>query len=490
MTEGGAAWDVLLDGEEVAHRSQESARPGRSFPLPEGLAPSVAAALRRRGIDGLWSHQAEAWEALAAASSVVVTTGTASGKSLAFNLPVLDAIAARPARPRALPLPDEGARPGPGPHAGRAARCPGSAPAIYDGDTPTRAAPRTSAAARTSSSPTPTCSTSACCPTTTAGATSSPTSRFVVVDEAHVYRGVFGSHVAERAAAAAPGRARLRRRAALPARLRDDRQPRRARRAADRPRAPADRRATPRRAPSGEIAIWNPPLLDDELGTRASALGRGGATAGRARRARAADDLLREVPQGCGARASLRRRTGVDRTTARRIAPYRAGYTPQQRREIERRLVAGELLGVVATDALELGIDIGELDARSASAFPGTVASLRQMWGRAGRRGPGSRSHRGRGRARPVLLRDPEEFLDRPVEAAILDHDRARILAAAPRSPRRTRARSSRRTRRRSGPRRSSVRGDASTSFGSDARGLGAGRGRDLPAARVSLRSG
>ena len=78
-----------------------------------------------------------------------------------------------------------------------------------------------------------------------------------------------------------------------------------------------------------------------------------------------------------------------DAALAERIAPYRAGYTPQQRRELERRLVNGELLGVVSTDALELGIDIGALDAAICVTFPGTVASLRQMWGRAGRRGRG-----------------------------------------------------------------------------------------------------
>ena len=94
---------------------------------------------------------------------------------------------------------------------------------------------------------------------------------------------------------------------------------------------------------------------------------------------------------------------------AERIAPYRAGYTPTQRREIERRLAEGELLAVVATDALELGIDIGELDAAICVTFPGTVASLRQMWGRAGRRAPGPGPVRGgRRRARPVLLPPPQ----------------------------------------------------------------------------------
>jgi DEAD/DEAH box helicase domain-containing protein len=105
-----------------------------------------------------------------------------------------------------------------------------------------------------------------------------------------------------------------------------------------------------------------------------------------------------------------------------RIAPYRAGYTPQQRRELEARLVAGDLLGVVSTDALELGIDIGSLDAAICVTFPGTVASLRQMWGRAGRRGRGLAVYvAGEDALDQFFCRHPDEFLDRPVEAAILD---------------------------------------------------------------------
>jgi DEAD/DEAH box helicase domain-containing protein len=107
---------------------------------------------------------------------------------------------------------------------------------------------------------------------------------------------------------------------------------------------------------------------------------------------------------------------------ADRIAPYRAGYTPQQRRELEAKLVAGELLGVVSTDALELGIDIGSLDAAICVTFPGTVASLRQMWGRAGRRGRGLALYvAGEDALDQFFCRHPDEFLDRPVEAAILD---------------------------------------------------------------------
>ena len=115
---------------------------------------------------------------------------------------------------------------------------------------------------------------------------------------------------------------------------------------------------------------------------------------------------------------------------AERIAPYRAGYTPAQRHEIERRLTAGELLGVVATDALELGIDIGELDAAICVTFPGTVASLRQMWGRAGRRGRGLAVYiAGEDALDQFFCRHPDEFLARPVEAAILDPGSSEIYA-------------------------------------------------------------
>src|SRR6202020_1800969 len=113
-----------------------------------------------------------------------------------------------------------------------------------------------------------------------------------------------------------------------------------------------------------------------------------------------------------------------------RIAPYRGGYTPQQRQDIQRRLSAGELLGVVATDALELGIDIGELDAAICVTFPGTVASLRQMWGRAGRRGRGLAVYiAGEDALDQFFCRHPEEFLQRPVEAAILDPGSSEIYA-------------------------------------------------------------
>jgi DEAD/DEAH box helicase domain-containing protein len=169
------------------------------------------------------------------------------------------------------------------------------------------------------------------------------------------------------------------------------------------------------------VAIWNPPLLDEQLGVRGSAL------------AEAAELLSELVEAGARTICFMKSRKGVElilrqaanrlpAELAERLAPYRAGYTPAQRHEIERQLVNGDLLGVVATDALELGIDIGELDAAICVTFPGTMASLRQMWGRAGRRGRGLALYvAGEDALDQFFARHPQEFLRRPVEAAIID---------------------------------------------------------------------
>jgi DEAD/DEAH box helicase domain-containing protein len=176
------------------------------------------------------------------------------------------------------------------------------------------------------------------------------------------------------------------------------------------------------------VAFWNPPLLDEPLQLRASALGEG---------ARLLAELVsRGLRTICFAKsrkaAELIHRFAVDRVdaaTGERLSPYRAGYTPAQRREIERRLVAGELLGVTATDALELGIDIGLLDCAVSVGFPGTVASLRQQWGRAGRRSHGlAVLVASEDALDQFFMREPEALLDRRVEAAILDHANPRIL--------------------------------------------------------------
>ncbi len=189
--------------------------------------------------------------------------------------------------------------------------------------------------------------------------------------------------------------------------------------------------------------MWNPPLTDRELGVRRSAL------------AEAAELLAHLVRDGARTICFIKSRKGVELLSrlvkedldnanpelAELIAPYRAGYTSQQRHELEGRLVRGELRAVITTDALELGIDIGELDAAVVVTFPGTVASLRQMWGRAGRRGRGLAVYvAGEDALDQFFSRHPEDFLDRPVEAAILDHEsplifRQHLLCAAHENP-------------------------------------------------------
>jgi DEAD/DEAH box helicase domain-containing protein len=251
--------------------------------------------------------------------------------------------------------------------------------------------------------------------------------RYLVVDEAHVYRGVFGSHVGNvlrrlrrlarvygsdpqvllaTATIANPGELASSLSGVEATVVGDDAAPR------------AER----------TVVLWNPELIDAELGLRASALGdasrllaglvsRGLRTICFTKSRKSAELIHRFTSQR------------VDAETAARLAPYRAGYTPAQRRDIERRLVEGELLGVSATDALELGIDIGLLDCAISVGFPGTVASLRQQWGRAGRREHGlAVLVASQDALDQYFMREPETLLDRRVEAAILDHANPRVL--------------------------------------------------------------
>ena len=208
-------------------------------------------------------------------------------------------------------------------------------------------------------------------------------------------------------------------------------------------------------APRAErtIVLWNPPLLDAELGLRGSALAeaarlqavfveRGLRTLTFAKSRKAAELIHRFTAE----------RLGDDS----RLSPYRAGYTAAQRREIERRLAEGDLLGVSATNALELGIDIGLLDAVISVGFPGTVASLRQQWGRAGRRGNGLAVLVATEDALDqYFMREPDKLLGRRVEAAILDHANPRVLAGHVRARRLRGAARPTTTRRSSAPRRS-----------------------------------
>jgi DEAD/DEAH box helicase domain-containing protein len=424
-TDVAAGWADLLAEEEVVHHELEPARVTRSEPFPDDLDPRVASALLGAGVTSLYRHQVEAWEAARRGEDVIVTTGTASGKSLAFNLPVLDAIAQEP-KTRALYLYPTKALAQDQARGLSALGLKGLKPAIYDGDTP----PETRWQVRKWSNlilTNPDMLHVGVLPHHDRWGDFLHNLRFVVVDEAHVYRGVFGSHVANVLR-------RLRRLARV-----YDADPRflfasatianagelaAALTGAD---ATVVERDTSPKA-EREVVIWNPPLLDPELGLRASPLGEASRLL-----AQLTTRGLRTICFAKSRKATeLIHRFAVERVdtaTGARLAPYRAGYTPAQRREIERRLVEGELLGVTATDALELGIDIGLLDCAISVGFPGTVASLRQQWGRAGRRGRGlAVLVASEDALDQFFAREPKALLSRRVEAAILDHSNPRIL--------------------------------------------------------------
>jgi DEAD/DEAH box helicase domain-containing protein len=438
-------WSALLDEAREDGRLVREARegPGRAKLVepPAELHPEVLAALERLAVERLYSHQAEAiyssWD-----GPTIVTTGTASGKSMCFNLPTLDVLC-RDTKARALYLYPTKAL---AQDQARALSAFGLTkrvhPAIYDGDTPREARAdirRTANIVLTN----PDMLHVGILPNHAAWAELFANLAIVVVDEAHVYRGVFGSHVANvlrrlRRIAAAYGTtprflltsATIANPIELAERLTG---------LEDVSLIDAD--GSP--APGRQIAIWNPPLTDEALGKRRSAL------------AEAAELLARLVRDGARLICFMKSRKGVEvlhkllvadlqethPELCKLVVPYRAGYTSQQRRELEGRLVRGELRAVITTDALELGIDIGELDAAVVVTFPGTVASLRQMWGRAGRRGRGLAVYvAGEDALDQFFCRHPDDFLERPVEAAILDHEspeifRRHLLCAAHEGP-------------------------------------------------------
>ena len=423
-TETGS-WLEVLQGEELAHLATQPQRAPVYAAIPDGVDERVRAALAARGIERLYAHQADAWEAAARGGNVMVTTGTASGKTLAFNLPVLSALASDPKR-RALYLYPTKALAQDQARALAELRVPRVRAAIYDGDTEAERRWQIRKWANLVLT-NPDMLHIGVLPHHDRWGDVLSNLAYVVVDEAHVYRGVFGSHVGNvlrrlrrlaRVYGAEPQFLFASATIANPGEL---------------ARALVGEEATvvaDDGAPRAErtVALWNPPLLDEELGLRASALGEASRLM--------AGLVTRGLRTICFAKsrrtAELVHRFTADRVppeVAARLAPYRAGYTPAQRREIERRLVEGELLGVSATDALELGIDIGELDAAISVGFPGTVASLRQQWGRAGRRGHGlAVLIASEDALDQFFMRDPEALLTRNVEAARLDHANPRVL--------------------------------------------------------------
>lgn len=433
MTRTTEPWTGLLDaGREdgrLVREAFEGAREPVLAEIPQDLHPAVRDSLAAAGIEQLYEHQARALES-AWQRTTIVTTGTASGKSLCFQLPTLETLVADP-RARALYLyPTKALAQDQARALHRFGLHKQIRPAIYDGDTPRE--DRAQIRRRCNLILTnPDMLHVGVLPHHARWGDFFANLALVVVDEAHVYRGVFGSHVANvlrrlrRVADAYGTTPRILLASATianPVELAERLTGLDEVALVDRDGSPGARR---------QIAMWNPPVEDEVLQTRRSVL------------AEAAELVARLVREGARTICFMKSRKGVELVArmaadeldrsgehelAGRVAPYRAGYTPQQRREIEQRLTDGDLLAVVTTDALELGIDIGALDAAVCVTFPGTVASLRQMWGRAGRRGRGLAVYvAGEDALDQFFCRHPDEFLERPVEAAILHHENEQI---------------------------------------------------------------
>ncbi|MEX1296393.1 MAG: DEAD/DEAH box helicase, partial [Candidatus Limnocylindrales bacterium] len=374
--------------EAVAARQLLPAREASYAPFPGWLDERLVRALERRGIGALYSHQHEALEALHAGEDVVIVTPTASGKSLCYNLPVLQSICEDPAA-RALYLfptkalsQDQLAE---FRSLSEDAQLDLSA-AVYDGDTPApvRAVVREAGQVVVTN---PDMLSTAVLPHHTKWFQLFEQLRFIVVDEAHTYRGIFGSHVANvlrrllRVCAHYGSEPRIVCSSATVGNPGDL-----ARTLTGRSFRVIDKSG----APTGErhVVVLDPPPLDRRTGVRPGPHGmayraalsflRAGRQTIVFGRARVAVELLL---------SSLREAMREGRGPIERIRGYRSGYLPSERRAIETGLRDGEVLGVVSTNALELGIDIGALDASILAGYPGTIAATWQQMGRSGRRG-------------------------------------------------------------------------------------------------------
>lgn len=436
---------VLRYGERVTHVEHVPAREAVVEPWPEWVDPAVREMYAAEGIDTLWGHQAEALHHVHAGRHTVISTGTASGKSLAFQAPALTALAQGRAgsalrgnrRPTVLYLAPTKAL-----AADQLRRLAGASafarPATVDGDNSReeRAWARDHANYLLTN---PDTLHHTILPGHARWARVLGGLTHVVIDECHHYRGVFGAHVAHVLR-------RLRRICAyygaepvfvLSSATVSDPEVFAAR-LTGLDVVPVTDDASPHAART--IALWEPPLLP---GTDPS----GNPTAGVVRRSATteAGELLTDLVIGRvrtlafvrsrkGAEsvaATAQRRLGeIDPELVSRVATYRGGYLPEERRELERRLRSGDLLGLASTNALELGIDVAGLDAVVTVGFPGTRAALQQQFGRAGRSG---RSSIGILVARDdpldtFLVHHPEALLGTAVEASVFDPDNPYVL--------------------------------------------------------------
>ncbi len=419
--------------ENVVEWRTEPERTARFVDLPSDLHPVLSGYLQQAGIRKLYSHQGECWEQACQGQNVVVVTGTASGKTLCYNLPVID-LAMRDPSARALYLfptkaltQDQlkGLREASA-FISDATGKPGLAASIYDGDTPQSERPAIRQKAHLVLS-NPDMLHTGILPHHTLWAEFFRNLRFIIIDEIHVYRGVFGSHVANLLR-------RLRRVAqfygsspqfiltsatiANPAVL--------AERLIEAPVSIIDLDGSPRGR--RHFLLYNPPIINQDLGLRASASSES---------IRLVSDLLDQNVQSllfCRARRSveiLLKHLHDHRSDEQAaLRSYRSGYLPRERREIENALREGRARAVVATNALELGIDVGGMDAVLLVGYPGTIASTRQQAGRAGRK-LGDALAILVASANPLdqyLMQHPEYIFERSPEQALINPDNLLIL--------------------------------------------------------------
>jgi DEAD/DEAH box helicase domain-containing protein len=427
-------------GANVAAWRTFAARPGQVVPFPGELHPALASALRAAGIEALYAHQTAAWEGVQSGQNTVIATGTASGKTLCYNLPVLDDLL-RDSGGRALYLfPTKALTQDQKSALEQLVQgCGAGLPVgTYDGDTPSAARSAIRQRARVVFS-NPDMLSAGVLPHHPLWADLFANLRFVVIDEMHTYRGVFGSHVANvlrrlkrvaRSYGSSPRFILTSATIGNPVEL--------AERLIEEPVVLIDDDGAARGA--RHFLIYNPPVVDADLGLRrsmllecvrlsAELLEYGVQTIVFARTRQTVELILSYLRAGAGS---------VDPESerwARRQAPdairgYRSGYLPRQRREIERGLREGRVRAVVSTSALELGMDIGGMGAAVLAGYPGSIAAT---WQRAGRAGRTDRPALAALVASPApldqfLAHHPDYFFERSPEQALIDPDNTLIL--------------------------------------------------------------
>ncbi|TMQ70640.1 MAG: DEAD/DEAH box helicase [Candidatus Eisenbacteria bacterium] len=420
----------------LTHWHTLPARPARFQDLSTPLADPAARALAALGITRLYLHQARAIETLRGGRDVVVVTGTASGKSLCYHLPVLERLAADPEATALYLFPTKALAQDQLKGlmrlaAGHPDLLKRMVAGVYDGDTPptTRRKLRDSGNVILSN---PDMLHQGILPSHPKWARFLSRLAFVVIDEMHAYRGIFGSHVAnvlrrlERITTHYGARFAY---ALCSATIRNPGELSRG--LTGRGTEVVDEDGAPR-GPK-HFVFWNPPFVDDSRMERRSTNGDGsrllaelvasGAQAIAFTKSRVAAELVFRY-----ARETLGR-TAPE--LADRLRPYRGGYLPEERRGIERALFSGDLAAVISTNALELGIDVGSLDAAILIGAPPTLASAWQQAGRAGRQGDPSMAVlvAYNEMVDQYLMRHPEYFFGRSPEAAVIDAENPYILA-------------------------------------------------------------